>query len=417
MSEFQAGGREERLKKKILDRALDETVQEIKILKQRADCFPELEYFLDLLAAGREPEVIAARTGRPVAAVMCLQAPLELFHALGIHPFKIYGGTQTSQRLSAPQLPAIMCPMLRALLGELQLDSSGRKDGYLAWVAPTTCDWVVKMEDMMEVCGLAERPPFHRLELPHLKDRPESQERWLEEVYALKGFLLGAVKQKKLKPKVLAQSMRLYQKCWHVFSALIDLKREGRLPEIWFMVVTNAFFYDDVERWTAACEKLLPVFRKQEKKKADIFLAGSPIFFPNLKMLHLLEEAGLSVAMDDMCSSERLFPGAVNFDDLSEHGLLKALAQRYHQGCLCPTFSDNDRRINNIIAPAHRDLYRGVVFHVLKGCHPFDLESLTLETRLKASGLKFIKLETDYTSEDGQTLLTRLEAYRSTLAV
>jgi benzoyl-CoA reductase/2-hydroxyglutaryl-CoA dehydratase subunit BcrC/BadD/HgdB len=133
-------------------------------------------------------------------------------------------------------------------------------------------------------------------------------------------------------------------------------------------------------------------------------------------MPRVLEEAGLVAVMDDLCSSERLFPGAVFYDDLSEHGLLKALAQRYHQGCLCPTFADNDRRVNNITAPAHKKLYRGVVFHVLKGCHPFDLESLSLEAKLKDEGLKYLKLETDHTAEDVQTLLTRLEAFGSSLA-
>ncbi|MDR1607132.1 MAG: 2-hydroxyacyl-CoA dehydratase family protein [Deltaproteobacteria bacterium] len=415
MNNTQQDDREGRIKKKIFDRFEDETAQEIKNLKSRPDFSPELEYFVDLLAAGRDPATISERTGRPVVALMCLQAPLELFHVFGLQPFKIFGGAMVSQRLSAPQLPAIMCPMLRSALGELQLDLAGQKgQRFLAWVAPTTCDWVVKIQDMMEVCGIKEKPPFHRLELPHMKDRDESQERWLEEVYLLKNFLSQLTGQKKIKRQALANSMSLYQKSWHVFSKLIDLKRIGLVPELWFMVISNSFFFDDVEKWTTAVEKALLTF-KTKNESPDIFLAGSPIFFPNLKMLHLLEEAGLNVSMDDLCSSERIFPGAVYFDDVSEHGLLKALAQRYHQGCLCPTFADNDRRINNIIAPAHKDLFKGVVFHVLKGCHPFDLESLTLESRLKDQGLKFIKLETDYTSEDSQTLLTRLEAYRSAL--
>jgi benzoyl-CoA reductase/2-hydroxyglutaryl-CoA dehydratase subunit BcrC/BadD/HgdB len=417
MSGVSQEDREGRLKRKILERFEDEAAQEAKALKSRPDCVPELEYFVDLLAAGRDPATISERVGRPVVALMCLQAPLELFHAFGLQPFKVFGGTMVAQRLSAPQLPAIMCPMLRSALGELQLDLCGNNGvKFLAWVAPTTCDWVVKIQDMMEVCGIAESPPFYRLELPHLKDRDESQDRWLEEIYLLKGFLAQIAGKKKLKRQDLANSMRIYQKTWHSFSKLIDLKRMGQVPLIWFMAISNSFFFDDVERWSAALEKALPVFGERKQNGPGIFLAGSPIFFPNLKMLHLLEEAGLNVVMDDLCSSERIFPGAVYFDDVSEHGLLKALAQRYHQGCLCPTFSDNDRRINNIIAPAHKDLYQGVVFHVLKGCHPFDLESLTLEARLKDQGFKFIKLETDYTSEDSQTLLTRLEAYRSTLA-
>ncbi len=418
---IEQNNREDRIKGKIRSKCGEEMQTETALLKNRADCFPELEYFMDLLAAGPDSGTVAARVQKPVAALLCLQAPLELFHAYGVHPFKIFGGSQVTPRLSSPSLPAVMCPMLRSALGLLQLDSgmetgSLKRNGYAAWVVPTTCDWVVKFPEMMENCGYSIKKPLHRLELPHIKDRRESQERWLEEIYALRDFLGALTGRKKIHRKALAASMKVYQAAWHAFSLLTELKREGKVPGVWYVAISNAFFFDDVENWTRALLAVLPKFKEFTPKGTNVFLAGSPIFFPNLKMMHLLEDAGLNVVMDDLCSSERLFPGAVYFDDPSDHGLLKAMAQRYHQGCLCPTFADNDRRVNNIICTAHKALYKGVVFHVLKGCHPFDLESMSLERRLKSEGLKFIKLETDYTAEDSQNLLTRLEAYRGTLA-
>ncbi|MDR1045567.1 MAG: 2-hydroxyacyl-CoA dehydratase family protein [Candidatus Adiutrix sp.] len=410
--------RENRIREKIRSRCDEEVELEISLLRQRKDYFPELDYFLDLLSAGQSSSVIAGRVGRPVAALLCLQAPLELFQAYGLHPFKVFGGSQAASRLSSPSLPAVMCPMLRSALGLLQLDSASAGDsgGFAAWVLPTTCDWAVKFMEMMANCGQENRRPVHRLELPHLKDRDESQGRWLEEIYGLRNFLGELTGRKKPDRGALARSMAVYQKAWQVFTELTMLKRAGRLSGPWSVVISNSFFFDDVQKWMAAVEATLPKFRERPAAAGpEVYLAGSPVFFPNLKIMHLLEDAGLKVVMDDLCSSERLFPGAVFFDDPSEHGLLKALAQRYHQGCLCPSFADNDRRINNIISPSHKALYRGVVFQVLKGCHPFDLESMTLERRLKDEGLKFIKVETDYTSEDSQNLLTRLEAYRRTL--
>jgi benzoyl-CoA reductase/2-hydroxyglutaryl-CoA dehydratase subunit BcrC/BadD/HgdB len=362
---------------------------------------------------------VSARVGKPLVALMCLQAPLELFHALGLHAFKVYGGSHAGARLSAPLLPAIMCPMLRSALGALVIPGLRPEEGWKAFVAPTTCDWVVKIDELFAAAGVSAPCPSWRLELPHLKDRPESQERWLEEIYGLRTFLLGTAGRKKLHAKELRRSMDIYQKAWAAFSELIALRREGKAPLTWCAVIGNSFFYDDVEAWTARLKEAVALFRARPPapaRRPRVFLAGSPVFFPNLKLPRLIEEAGLECVMDDLCSSERVFPGAVFYDDFSEHGLLKALAQRYHQGCLCPTFADNDRRVNNIIAPAHKRLYRGVIFHVLKGCHPFDLESVSLEGRIKSEGLKFIKLETDYTAEDGQTLLTRLEAFHSSLA-
>jgi benzoyl-CoA reductase/2-hydroxyglutaryl-CoA dehydratase subunit BcrC/BadD/HgdB len=144
-------------------------------------------------------------------------------------------------------------------------------------------------------------------------------------------------------------------------------------------------------------------------------LAGSPIFFPNFKLPALLEEAGLVTVADDLCSSERLLPPGLVLSDSSASGLLAALAGRYHQGCLCPTFGDNERRINNILGQKKEAGFAGVVFAVLKGCHPYDLESVTIEPALKKQGLRYLRLETDYAAEDRRNLLTRLEAFGHSL--
>ncbi len=381
-------------------------------LEQRHDFIPELAYFLKLLNFSGEEA--AKRSGRPLALLLCLQAPLELIHAAGFQPFKIFSGSLAAGQLVGSQLPTLMCPMLRSTLGALKLGAN-----FENWplIAPTTCDWVVKMPDMMELLAIKRTPKLHWLELPHLKDAASSQNRWLEEIYGLKKFL-EKNSALKIKRQNLKQSIDLYQKAWQAFISLSFLKREGRLAAIWFLLAANTFFMDSVENWTHAAQKLAQALSGQilpDVKPGRVFLAGSPIFFPNLKIFNLLEEAGLNAVADDLCSSERLFPGAINAQDHSEAGLMTALAERYHQGCLCPTFADNQRRLGNILNQAQGSLFKGVVFHVLKGCHPYDLESFTLEAALKKRGLKFIKVESDYSQEDAKNILTRLEAFKNNL--
>jgi benzoyl-CoA reductase/2-hydroxyglutaryl-CoA dehydratase subunit BcrC/BadD/HgdB len=196
------------------------------------------------------------------------------------------------------------------------------------------------------------------------------------------------------------------------------MRARGELSSVWFMLAANTFFCDSPERWTEAADRVSetpPAITGARKNDRKIFLAGSPIFFPNFKVPLLIEEAGLTVAADDLCSSERTLPGAVAPAGTSQFELMQALAQRYHQGCICPTFIDNDRRINNIIGRRSEADFRGVLFHVLKGCHPYDLEGWGLENGIRNAGLKFTRIETDYAAEDAQNLLTRLEAFRATL--
>ena len=172
-----------------------------------------------------------------------------------------------------------------------------------------------------------------------------------------------------------------------------------------------------MEVWSGQVNRTIEKLHRQQKQEnsSRIFVAGSPIIFPNLKLLQLIEQAGMSITADDICSSERIMPGGIIYNDTSEYGMLRAIAERYHKACVCPTFADNSRRVNNIISTAKEYNIKGVIFNLLKGCHPYDIEAITIERKLKEHGLKFIKIETDYGKEDSQNILTRLEAFKQTL--
>ena len=408
-----ATGRQIRLQQKVIEKALLQDNKVLNALRARKDFTSELAYFTDIMENYSDPESVAARVQKPLMALLCIQAPLELLYAFSLHPFKIFSGSYALAQLVASGLPALTCPMLRSALGAMQV--SGNQQYLKGWILPTTCDWVVKFPEMLALCGVNQPKNLHWLELPHIKDDERGQKRWLEEIYALKDFLSKLIGIK-LKRKNLLNAVNVYQKAHDAFMALIDLRRLGKVPSVWFTIISNAFWLDTPENWTLGLSKTLPAFEQNTPiPNGRVFLTGSPVFFPNYKILKLADEAGLYIAADDLCSGERIFPGSVTFSDTSEFGLLSALAERYHQGCLCPTFAGNDRRINNILRPAQKPYFNGVIFQALKGCHPYDLESFTLEKGLKKAGLKFVKLETDYTAEDSQNLLTRLEAFGQNL--
>jgi benzoyl-CoA reductase/2-hydroxyglutaryl-CoA dehydratase subunit BcrC/BadD/HgdB len=396
---------------KAYEKTCEEYHAERVVLQERSDYLDEYGYFLDLLGKPMRPEQIRERTGSPVMGLFCVQAPFELFHALGVHAVKLCSGSHSAQRLSAAYLPVLMCPMLKSLVGSMELGGAD-SSGYDATIVPTTCDWVVKMPEIArDKIG-----SFHYLELPHVKENEKGQKRWLEEIYCLKQYLEEKTNSK-LNRKTLLDSMQRFMRVWAVFHELTELKRENRISGIWFTAIANTFMWDNLDRWTHNLELAVAKLRMAtpQLNTHRVFLAGAPIIFPNLKMLQLLEQAGLSVCADDLCSSERMLPGATVYDDPSERGLLKALAERYHKACVCPTFADNERRINSILRVTETYDIKGVVFHVLKGCHPYDIESLTIEEKLREHGLKYLKIETDYVKEDSQNILTRLEAFKQTL--
>ncbi len=397
---------------RLLQKIRRETRQEFESarsrLGQRADYDPVWAYFLDLLMRSAAPDMLRQAIGRPLVEHLCNQAPFELFHAMGVHPVRLGSGCHAVGRLSASGFPVLMCPMLKATAGMMQLHDNRGQSGETPRVIPTTCDWVVQFPQLTN--GQPGKDCF--LELPHLRQSEKAQERWLEEVYGLVRFLEERT-GRRLKRKALANSIRIFMDAWQALGHMIEARRKGALAAVWFTAVANSFMLDPIEVWTEHVLKALEAIRAAPHACGGnaVFLAGAPIIFPNFKLLELVEAAGMQIIADDLCTCERIFPGAVCFDDPSYHGMLRALAQRYHEGCICPTFADNERRINSILNTLRQHPIRSVIHHVIKGCHPFDIEGFCLEERLKLEGYNFLKIETDYVQEDSQNLLTRLEAF------
>ena len=353
-----------------------------------------------------------AAADKKVVMTLCVQAPFELFHAAGIQPYKLACGSHVSGSMAPLHLPALTCPMITSMTGVLAMEEVPNEI-----VIPTTCDWVVKFS---ELTGLHATHQIHFMELPHLRENERSARRWLAEIKVFKSWLEEITGTRITRKRLLA-SIHCYAKAHEVFVRLRDLRRQQKVPAIHFALIMNAMPYMDIETWTRQIVVYLTDHLRtshEAQTSLPVFFTGSPVVFPNYKMLNLIENAGMTVVADDFCTMERTFPGAAVYKDTSEYGLLSALAQRYHKACICPTFADNHRRINNITGimnPPGGSGMGGIIFHVLKGCHPYDMESGILEDPLKQSGFRFLRIETDYVKEDEQNIVTRLEAFRRTL--
>jgi benzoyl-CoA reductase/2-hydroxyglutaryl-CoA dehydratase subunit BcrC/BadD/HgdB len=83
--------------------------------------------------------------------------------------------------------------------------------------------------------------------------------------------------------------------------------------------------------------------------------------------------------------------------------------------CSCPTFSSTTERRDRVLQLAEDYRVEGVIYHVLKGCHPFDIEMKTIESALQDRGIPMLKVETDYAPQDIEQLRTRIEAFTETL--
>lgn len=384
---------------------------EIAELKGRPDYSPAFERPLEILRLANFPGKFKERFRKPVAGLACVQVPLELIDAAGFHPFRLRCGSLAVQGATAGRLPFLACPAIKSCVGHFHDGDSVERDCELL-VIPSACDWTVKLPEM-----IMDAPDgrLHIMDLPHFRGRESSRERWFEETLALKRTLEKR-SGSRIAAKTLRNSVAKYAEAWSVLNELAGLRYRSKLSGLWFIVLANAFLIDDAEVWTeSACAAVKELEKAAESDAPPVLLTGSPVFFPNLKVPRLIEQSGMRIASDELCSSGRILSGLPVSCDTSMEGQLRALSERHLLACHCPTFSDNDRRIPSIIDEMKRHGIRGAVCHILKGCHPYDIESVRLERAVRDAGLHFIKIETDYSKEDVGSIRVRLEAFKDAI--
>lgn len=386
-------------------------------ITDRFDDNPQaMDYFYDLFhrvyCRGEE----LPRNGTLVGTT-CIQAPEELIYAMGATPVRLCNGSYHYDQVGADFMPAKSCSLVKATLGMLSSDNAVPRVGKLDLVVnPTTCDQKKKASAMIEGMGYG----VYDLELPPAKESEESRLYWQRSVRQF-AARLRQLTGKKLTRKNLQSAMARTARAQAAFRTLHGFRKSS--PSLFLgkdaFLVTNAFFFDDIERWTAAVEKLNEElkqrqqegFQAAQRKAPRILFTGSPPIFPNLKLPLLIEEAGGVVVADETCSANRMLYDMTAVDEWRVNDMVDSLADRYLKPCTCPIFTRNDDRQRRLLELANSFNADGVVYQSFAGCQVYEMEQRSIADALNEKGIPMLYVETDYSPDDMGQLSTRIEAF------
>lgn len=394
------------------------------ILDRIEDSFTDnpdaMRYFYDLFrqvyCRGEEVEHSGVLVG-----TTCIQAPEELIYAHGATPVRLCNGSYHYDQIGADFMPAKSCSLVKATLGMLHSDKKIPRTGELDLIInPTTCDQKKKAGGMMEDMGYK----VHHMELPPGKESEEARLYWQRSV---RGFAqqLGKLTGKKLSKKSLKAAMAKTAQAQTAFRTLHQIRK--RKPSVFLgkdaFLVTNAYFFDDLESWTGAVEKLNRELLKREqeefqaaqKRAPRILFTGSPPVFPNLKLPLLIEETGGVVVADETCSANRMLYDMTAVDEWRVNDMVDSLADRYLKPCTCPIFTSNDDRKRRLLELAESFAIDGVVYQSFSGCQVYEMEYRSIAQALNEKGIPMLYVETDYSPDDMGQLSTRVEAFIESL--
>jgi benzoyl-CoA reductase/2-hydroxyglutaryl-CoA dehydratase subunit BcrC/BadD/HgdB len=353
----------------------------------------------------------------PKIGTTCIHVPEELIYALGAQPVRLCNGSYHYDQIGADFMPAKSCSLVKATLGMLASENPVPRVGKLDLIVnPTTCDQKKKASAMMEGMGHA----VHDLELPNIKESEASRVYWQRAVRDL-AHKLRTVTGKRLTRKNLLAAMAKVRRAEAAFRTMDNFRKVQ--PSVFLgkdaFLVANAFFFDDITRWTEAVEALnleLAVrveqgFAAAQKKAPRILFTGSPPIFPNLKLPILIEQSGGVVVADETCSANRMLYDMTAVDEWLVNDMVDSLADKYLKPCTCPIFTKNDDRQRRILELAGRFKADGVVYQSFAGCQVYEMEQRSISDLLNKQGIPMLYVETDYSPDDMGQLSTRIEAF------
>ncbi|HET7833632.1 MAG TPA: double-cubane-cluster-containing anaerobic reductase [Gallionella sp.] len=351
----------------------------------------------------------------------CIQAPEELIYAFGATPVRLCNGSYHYDQRGADFMPAKSCSLVKATLGMLDSETVipklGRPD---LIVNPTTCDQKKKASAMMESMGYA----VYDLELPNVKESEAARVYWQRSVRQF-AARLRELTGRKLTRKNLKEAMNKTGRAQAAFRKLHNFRRQA--PSLILgkdvFLVTNAYFFDDINRWTDAVEKLNEELAQREQagfkavqsKAPRIVFTGSPPVFPNLKLPLLIEEAGGVVVADETCSANRMLYDMTAVDEWLLNDMVDALADKYLKPCTCPIFTRNDDRKRRLLDLVRDFKADGVVYQAFAGCQVYEMEYRSVAEEFNKAGIPMLYVETDYSPDDKGQLSTRIEAFLEAL--
>lgn len=389
-----------------------------KVLSEIIDDFPDnpegMKYFYDKF---RIPEGRASNypAGKKVIASMCIHVPIELIIALDAIPVRICSGAYSTDVAGSDFLPAKTCPMVKSTMGALYLDMLPGNAKPDLVINPTTCDQKKKIGEM----GDEVDKEFYLLEVPPTKDSEEARQYWQRVIKKLIKKL-ESVTGNKLTRKKLKRSIHAVAHAQSEFRRFMSLRKND--PVIYgkdALLVTNAYFFDDIHLWTSNLEKLNNELEERQSKEMilsgkrapRILLTGSPSIFPNMRTPVLIEKMGGVIVYEEFCSSSRMLYDTVAVDEWFLYDMIPGIADRYLKPSTCPNFSPNDDRIRKIMKAIDEYKIDGVVYQTFTGCQLYDLESRKISGELEQAGYPVLNVEVDYNPEDSGQLTTRLEAF------
>lgn len=349
---------------------------------------------------------------------MCIQIPSEIIYALDAVPIRLCNGFYTDDEIGSDFMPQKSCPLVRAIVGQFSSNNFNDKPDFV--YSPTTCDQKTKAGAIIEAFG----HEVVDVDFPRVKESEISREYFRR---SIRNFAIDLSKKSgnKLTKTNLKKSVSKVGYAQSLYHKLCEYRKKNDVVISGndMFLITNAFFFDAIDSWINAVEKILKECKKREdealfvanKISPRVVYTGSPPIFPNYKVPLLIEQSDGIIVADETCSANRMFNDRVAVDEWFVNDILDSISDKYLKACTCPIFTKNHDRIRKIIELVNSFNADGVVCQSFAGCTVYEAEQKSVLEAMEKAGIPILYIESDYSTSQSGQLSTRIEAFIESL--
>lgn len=348
------------------------------------------------------------RSGRKIFGYFCTYTPEELLHAAGVHPVRLFGGTEDITQADT-LMQSFVCPFVRGVLDTALKGGFDYLDGIVhAYTCDATCGLFGIWQRNIKTDFMYTYAPPYFLSDGSLKYHAQE----LNKLKAALEKYTGA----EISDESMAESIELCNRKRSVLKRLYALRASNPTPisgsEVLDVVLAGTIVppAEYIEMVEALIKEVLrPVGCGQDSHR--VYISGSELH--DAEILRAIEEAGATIVGDDLCT------GARSFHDLVEPGgdPIEALARRYVTRTPCPSRLPVGRRLEFILEGMRQCRAEGLIFVIQKFCDPHLAEQPILSDALKEAGIPNTVIETEHRIGPGkEQIRTRVQGFLEMIA-
>jgi benzoyl-CoA reductase subunit C len=350
-----------------------------------------------------------SKKGKKVIGYFCSYTPVEIFTALDLVPYHIQGKVGKPVEQAGQYVESIVCPYVRSCF---DLALSGEFDFLSGVIIPHTCD---AMHRLYDIWKYHLKPPYsYQLYVPHMTHQA-SYEFFRKEIESLKTGLEQFV-GRSASEKDLIKAISLHNRSRSLLRELYELRKpEPPLisgAEVMWVLVAGMTI--PIQEFNELLEDVIAEVRSRKpsaENKPRLLISGSEV--DDNTLIHLVEESGASVVMDDLCTGSRFFWHDVD----TSKGVMQGLAERY-LNITCPrTYRPGKaaQRFSYLGDFIREWKAQGVILYTIRFCDTYQLDTPEMKDYIQSLGLPVLFLEDTYVTSPTGQWKTRVEAFLETI--